>query len=141
MKKVLLALLATTALFNMVAANAGGFANQQQLRTTGCDYREFMYIQAPQGTHILYITSNGIRVEQTSDTSFEMVGSCSTGSEGSVIANIGIDKEHFTKITIVDGQFMWSPEVHMIKTVGGFNYTGMNHQIGTFVYTLNFDNA
>lgn len=138
MKRILLSVVTMTALFSVVSANAGGLANQQQVRASGCNYREFIHIQGPVGTKILGLKANVIRVEQSTTTDFQMIGTCETGSDGSVVAKIGTDENHYAEITIQDGQLMWNPEVTNVKSVGEFNYTGFTHPVGTFEYTYMF---
>jgi len=138
MKKILLLVVAMIAVFNMVAASADNVTNKGAVRATGCNYREYMHIQGPVGTRILMLSANVIRVEQASATDFQIIGSCDGGYDGSVVAKIGTDANHFAELTIVDGQLMWNPEVTNIKSAGGFNYTGIDHPIGTFEYTLRF---
>ena len=143
MKKIISGFLCMSVLLCLVDANAGGLASNQNLVTT-CKYTDYMYIQGPPGTHIISISTEGKNggnppgVIQVNNKFFKIVGDCATGYDGYVMAKIGIDESNYAELRIEDGQYLSSPIPSSIKSVGDYYFTGMEHPVFTYQYTLNF---
>ena len=127
MKKIL----ASAVCFSLLSIGA------QASPLMGCEYTENMFIQGPVGSHVLAIESSTISGIKISDTYFKIIGTCGN-SDGLVNVKIGMDESNYVTLTIKDGQYMWNPEVINVSPVGGYNYAGMDHPIGTYEYTLKF---
>lgn len=105
----------------------------------GCEYTENMFIQGPIGSRVLSLEASTITAVKVSDTYFKIIGTCGN-SDGLVNVKVGMDDSHYVTLTIRDGQYMWNPEVINIIPVGNYNYSGTDHSLGTYDYTLKFSN-
>ncbi len=130
MKKILATVLCFSALGGLSAYAAP---------LAGCEYTENMFVQGPVGSRVLSLEASTIVAVKVSDTYFKIIGTCGK-SDGLVNVKVGMDDSHYVTLTIRDGQYMWNPEIINISPVGNYNYSGIDHSLGTYDYTLKFSN-
>jgi hypothetical protein len=105
---------------------------------TGSDhFTDNMYILGPAGTRILDLNSIYLTVKKINDTYFQIIGSPGH-TDGTVIAKIGTDANHYAILSIYDSRDQNNPDLLIANEVGGFKFNTMQHPWSTFTYRLKF---
>lgn len=109
-------------------------------KTLTCPFSDRFTVSAPAQTKVLSATTQGnIHYTQKSDIYFAL--SCaddSSRSSGDLLIKIGTDSNNQCSLTIHDGPFEMNPSVTNVWCNGKMDYFGVDHQRGTYDYTLKF---
>lgn len=133
MKKISATMIACLSLFCL---SAGAQTKQENL--SSCPFTDSFHLNGANAA-ITSLTADGNLAVQKVDAS-NFNASCADNESTDngnvylvVVGNVGA-----CKLTISDGPFMWDPVVNSVNCSGTFQFNGMTHNSGTYLYTLNF---
>ncbi len=105
-----------------------------------CPFQDQFIIMAPTGNLIKRLNSDGnVYANITDATHFSIFCKDRTNrNPGHAYVTVGTDPANYCNLSILDGPFEMNPSVVSINCGGSLHYAGIDHEYGTYLYTLNF---